>query len=385
MDKKQMAIVGIGETTYSSHSGMSSHELILQACQRAVTDAGLRMHDIDGVIIPREYTELRPYEFQFYSGVDLKYSAFSCMETTCGVINAIQMAQMALDRGQGNYFLIYIGANQATDSKISAPRLFHLQDRFKRSLEVPMGYFPQPVYYAMVKQRYSQLYGDIEPTLCAIAVNQRRNALLNGNAQMKKPLDAAGYYDSPMLADPLRLVDCCLVTDSAAAIVVTNMEHAQSLRQQPTPVLGMAVAGVDVASPYMFSQNHDILTTAAHKSTPAALAQAGISRSDVDVLEIYDCFTITALIQLEDAGFCAKGEAADFIGDGSRISLEGELPINTHGGQLSHGYSFGLCHVVEAVKQMRGAAGATQVKDAQLSMVLGYGAWNQGTMILGKA
>jgi acetyl-CoA acetyltransferase len=145
----------------------------------------------------------------------------------------------------------------------------------------------------------------------------------------------------------------------------------------------MATAGLNPASPFFFTQTPDPLTTSAAKTAPIAFALAGVTHEDIDVLEIYDSFTINVILQLEDLGFCPKGEGARFIGDGKVISLEGKLPLNTHGGLLSQGYMYGMAHVIEAVKQLRGEAGLAQVKDAEVSLVSGFGGWYQGTLILG--
>ena len=384
MSQNQTAIVGIGETTYSFNSGMSTVELLLQASHRAVTDAGLHMQDIDGVIIPRQLVDIKPYEFEFYTHAKLRFSAYSGMDAGAGVVNAIELAQLALRNGQANYILIYVGDNQATEAKHSAPSKFHLDDQYKRNLEVPMGFFPQPVYFASITQRYSQMYGGIEEQLAAIAVNTRHHAILNGNAQMKKPMTLSDYYNYPILFDPLRLVDCCLVTDGAAAIVVTTEERAKDLKRPGINVLGVATAGIDQVSPFFFTQYQNPLETSAVKTAPVAFSQAGVSHADIDVLEIYDSFTINVILQLEDLGFCSKGEARDFIGNGEIISLNGKLPLNTHGGLLSQGYIYGINHVVEAVKQLRAEAGLVQVKGAKIALVSGFGGWYQGTLILGK-
>jgi acetyl-CoA acetyltransferase len=384
MDQSQTVIVGIGETTYSSNSGMSTVELLLQASHRAAADAGLKIQDIDGVIIPRQLVDIKPYEFEFYTHANLRFVAYSGMDAGAGVVNAIELAQLALKNRKANYILIYVGDNQATEAKHAAPSKFHLDDKYKRNLEVPMGFFPQPVYFATLTKRYSQIYGNIEEQLAAIAVNTRKHAILNGNAQMKKPMSINDYYNYPILFDPLRIVDCCVVTDGAAAIIVTTAEKAKDLKRPGVNVLGIATAGIDRVSPFFFSQYRDPLETSAVKTAPIAFSQAGITHDDIDVAEIYDSFTINVVLQLEDLGFCAKGEAGDFIGNGERISLNGKLPVNTHGGLLSQGYIYGLNHVVEAVKQIRNEAGLAQVKDARYALVSGFGGWYQGTLILGK-
>jgi Acetyl-CoA acetyltransferase len=380
---QKTAIVGVGETTYSSNSGMTTTEILLQASYRAVHDAGLSMSDIDGVVLPRIRTDLHINEFEFFTHANFKYRAIAGMDAGAGVVNSMELAQMALQTGQANYVLLYIGANQVSEKATSSPRGIHQEDLYKRNCEIPFGYFPQPVYFGSIATRYQQLYGNIEEQQAVLAVNTRKHAILNGNAQMTKPMTREDYFRSPLLADPLRLFDCCVMTDGAAAMIMTTEERAKDLPRPAVSILGMATAGLNPASPFFFTQTPDPLTTSAVITAPIAFAQAGVSREDIDVLEIYDSFTINVILQLEDLGFCPKGEGARFIGNGETISLDGKLPLNTHGGLLSQGYMYGMAHVIEAVKQLRGEAGRAQVKDAEVSLVSGFGGWYQGTLILG--
>ncbi len=377
------AIVGVGETTYSRNSGMTATEILLQASYRAVNDAGVKMSDIDGVVLPRLRTDLKINEFEFYTHANLRFRAYAGMDAGAGVVNAIELAQLALQNGQANYVLLYIGANQVSEKEKSSPRGIHQEDLYKRNCEIPFGFFPQPVYFGSIATRYSKLYGNIENQQAAIAVNTRKHAILNGNAQMTKPMTVEDYFRSPLLAEPLRLLDCCVMTDGAAAIVLTTEERAKDLARPGAAILGIAAAGLNPASPFFFTQTPDPLTTSAVQTAPIAFAQAGVTHEDIDVLEIYDSFTINVILQLEDLGLCPKGEGARFIGNGEVISLDGKLPLNTHGGLLSQGYMYGMAHVIEAVKQLRGEAGLAQVKDAKISLVSGFGGWFQGTLILG--
>jgi acetyl-CoA acetyltransferase len=384
MSSKKATIVGIGETTYSKNSGMSSVELLLQASERAAQDAGLKLQDIDGLILTDATIDLKAYDYQFYTKTHLKFAAFTTMSAGAGIVNSIELAQLAIENGEADYILIYAGANQVSESYKFTPSKMHGDDLYKRNLEIPMGYFPQSAYFGTLAQRYFSLYDNIEEQLGAIAVNQRKHALLNGNAQMKKPMSINDYFHSPLLADPLRIADCCLVTDGAAAIIVTSEEKAKDLRKPGIHVLGAATAGLDVISPYFFTQAENPLVTAAAKSGPLAMAKAGVTHKDIDVLEIYDCFTIAVVLQLEDLGFFPKGEAKGFIGDGNQLAFNGSFPLNTHGGLLSQGFVFGLNHVIEAVKQLRREAGAAQVSDPEVALVAGLGGWNHGTLILGR-
>ena len=383
MSKTQTVIAGVGETSYSFNSGMSSIELLLQACGRAADDAGIKLKDIDGIVIPRQLVDIKPYEFEFYTHAKIKFSAYSGMDAGAGVINSLEIADMMLSTGKCKYVLIYVGDNQATDAKHANPGLFHMADKYKRNIEVPMGFYPQPVYFATLTRRYMELYGDISDQMCSIAVHTREHAIKNGNAQMTKPMSREDYYNYPILFDPMRIVDCCPVTDGAAAMVVTTEEYAKDLDCTPVYIRGIATAGIDAVSPFFFTQYSDPLTTSAVKTAPIAFAQAGLTNDDIDVAQIYDSFCINVILQLEDLGFCKKGEAKDFIGNGDAITLGGRLPLNTHGGLLSQGYIYGINHAVEGVRQARGDS-PVQVEGAKNVLVSGFGGWYQGTLILSK-
>ena len=385
MAQNDIRIVGFGETSYSNNSGMNVQELLLTASARAAYRAGLKLSDIGGLIIPDIYTGLKPFEFEYYTNATLNYSIYTDMVAGAGVVNAIEQAVFALQNDKAKYILIYIGANQASDLMKFSPRKLHEEDPIKRDLEMTMGFFPQPAYFAVLAQRYEQLYGSTEEARGIITTTMRMHASLNENAQIKDPMTMEDYYRSNMLFDPLRLHDCCQITDGAAAIILTAEERARDLKCEGVRVLSVATDGLESITPYFFTQVENPLITAAEKTGKRALEQAGLTHRDIDVLQIYDCFTIAVILQLEDLGFCEKGEAVDFIGDGNIISLQGEFPLNTHGGLLSQGFVYGMNHVVESIKQLLGLAGQRQVNDAEISMIAGLGGWKHGTLILGKA
>jgi len=224
-----------------------------------------------------------------------------------------------------------------------------------------------------------ELYGTTSRQLGEIAVATRRHAALHGNAIMTSPITIEDHQASRMIADPLRLLDCSLESDGAVAVIVSAAERARDLRQRPVWVMGAAEGHPD--SPSVISQRPDLTTFGLAKAAPRAFAMAGIGPADIDVAEIYDCFTFNVLCQIEDLGFCRKGEGGPFVENGT-ITLGGRLPINTHGGLLSQAHMAGLNHVVELVRQLRGEGGATQVANAEIGLVTGYGDMGDGSLAI---
>jgi acetyl-CoA acetyltransferase len=228
-------------------------------------------------------------------------------------------------------------------------------------------------------RRHMELYGTTSRQFGEIAVTTRRHAALHGNAIMTSPLTLEDHQASRMIADPLRLFDCSLESDGAAAVVVSSAERARDMARPPVYVMGVAEGHPD--SPSVISQRPDLTGIGLAKAAPRAFAMAGVRPDDVDVAEIYDCFTYTVLCQIEDLGFCRKGEGGPFVETGA-IRLDGRLPINTHGGLLSQAHMAGLNHVVELVRQLRGEGGATQVPDAEVGLVTGYGDMGDGSIAI---
>jgi acetyl-CoA acetyltransferase len=238
--------------------------------------------------------------------------------------------------------------------------------------------------YALAASRHMHEFGTTREQLAEVAVAARAWAQLNPKAWSREPLSIADVLASPMVCDPLTVRDCCLVTDGGAAVVVVSAERARTLRQPPVYVLGAGEAH----SHRHISSMPDLVRTAAAESGGRAFGEAGVRPADVDVLELYDAFTITPILFLEDLGFCAKGEGGAFV-EGGRLAPGGEVALNTNGGGLSycHPGMYGLLAIVEAVRQLRGEAGERQVPGAHLAVAHGNGGVlsSQCTLVLGDA
>lgn len=382
--KDKACITGIGETTYSKCSGMSTTALILQASTRAISDAGLKNGDIDGVVAP--FLGASSYELGASLGIrDLKWAVTVQMGGASSVA-AIMNAAMAVATGVCRHVLVPTGWNGYSGTRVSkdmatGPELtLPMADR-SRDYEYPYGCFVPAQWYSPICLRHMHIYGTTHDHLGAISVTMRQHAQFNSNSQMKgKPITLEDYHKSRWVSYPYHLLDCCLETDGAAACVVSSAEAARDMPNVPVSIIGAATGhsypADDIANrPDMF---HIGLTDAA----PRALRMAGVTPQDMDFAMIYDCFTFEVLHQIEAIGFCGEGEGGPWLDGGRRISWpDGELPINTHGGLLSQGHVIGMNHACEAVKQLRGTSEA-QVKNAQLGLVTGWGDYGDGSIII---
>jgi acetyl-CoA acetyltransferase len=291
-------------------------------------------------------------------------------------------AARAFARGEASVVVNAFSVAWATQRRTgeASPGMFHAAEPFKANLELPFGWFPQPVYFATIARRHMHDYGTKPEELGAIAVACRRHANLHPGAVMHdKALSLDDYLAQPMLVDPLRLADCCLISDGGAAYVMTTPERARDLRRPPVRVAGVGEGLSDSGTHW--SQQRDFTSTPQVFSAPGAFAMAGVRPEDVDVLTLYDPFTIVALMQIEDMGFCKKGEGGAFVAGDRLYHDAGGLPYNTHGGLLSHAYVLGIAHVVEVVRQLRGEAHA-QVPDAEVGVYGGYTGHMASTLVL---
>jgi acetyl-CoA acetyltransferase len=372
------SVTGIGETPYSRSSQISSLEYQLQASLLAIADAGLSPKDIDGVI-PIGLTGATAEEFITNFGIeDLRYSALTPMGGASGIA-AIQTAMAVIDAGICKHVLIPSGRN--VSSGASAGVRIHQMPQFHyiTEYEYPLGAIAPAQLYAPMARRHMELYGTTSLQLAEVAVAVRAHALLNDNALMTKPMTIGDHQASRMISDPFRLFDCSLESDGGAALIVSATDRAKDMRAHPVDVLGIAEGHPD--SPSAITHRHDMTRVGLAKAAPVAFEMADVSHADIDVAEIYDCFTWVVLCQLEDMGFCAKGEGGAFVENG-RLSLQGSLPTNTHGGLLSQAHMLGMNHIVELVRQLRREGGKAQVQDATTGLVTGYGDLGDGAIAI---
>lgn len=372
------AITGIGETAYLRGSGKSAIALQMEAALAAIADAGLTPKDIDGVV-PYASGDGVAEDFITNFGIeDLRFSATTPMGGASAVAG-IQAAILAIEGGVAKNVLIPFGRNGYSGGRIGARVQQLPQFRTIGEFEMPLGQIAPPQLYAHMARRHMELYGTSSRQLAEIAVTFRQHALMNDNAIMKEPLTIEQHQESRMISEPLRLYDCCLESDGGAAVVVSGADVAKEMKQRPIYVMGIAEGHPD--SPSTITQRTDITTLGTAKAAPHAFGMAGVSHDDIDVAEIYDCFTYIVLCQLEDLGFCAKGEGGAFVENGG-ISLQGRLPVNTHGGLLSQAHIIGMNHIVELVKQLRGDGGKAQVENARIGLVTGYGDMGDGSVAI---
>lgn len=372
------AVVGIGETAYTKRSPRTAVELQFEASLAAIADAGLTPRDIDGVI-PVGITGATAEEYIANFGLtDLRFSAVIPHGGASG-IGALQAAAAAVATGIATTVLVPSGRNVSSGARAGV-RIHQMpQFHFVTSYERPLGAIAPAQLYAPMARRHMELYGTTSEQFGAIAVACREHAILHGNAVMTTPITLADHQASRMITDPFRLLDCSLESDGGAAYVVTTAERARDLARPPVELLGIAMGHPD--SPSSITQRPDLTRIGIAKAAPIAFGMAGVAPDDIDVAEIYDCFTYVVLCQLEDMGFCRKGEGGPFVEDG-RLRLGGALPTNTHGGLLSQGHMLGMNHIVELVRQLRGDGGRTQVEGAEVGLATGYGDMGDGGLAI---
>jgi acetyl-CoA acetyltransferase len=369
------AIVGAATFGIGKAPGFEAIDLAARASLLALEQAGLRPVDVDALFIAQPQDTLAGLSFAEYLGIEPRITDNNRTGGSAFLLH-LAHAALALDAGICEVALIAYGSNQATATGrlVSASR--------SSSYEAPYKPLRPISSYALAAARHMHQYGTTKRQLAEVAVAARKWAQLNPEAYLRDELSIDDVVNARLVSDPLGLRDCCLVTDGAAAIVMTRAERARSLHDKPVYVLGAAsaVTHADISS------MPDLTVTGAVQSGQRAYAQAGMRPADIDVVQLYDAFTINTILFLEDLGFCAKGEGGPFV-EGGRIAPGGKLPVNTNGGGLSccHPGMYGLFTLVEATRQLRGEAGDRQIANARLALAHGNGGVlsSQATAILG--
>lgn len=368
-------IAGIGKTQFGSLPGRSTISMNVEACRRALVDACIEKGAVDALFVKYPTSKFESMYGQMLA------EAMGLQPRVGGVwdqagasnISQISFACMAIDAGLCDIALVSFADNPKSGTR-------HAYSR-PRGEGTPYGWVGTSATYAMIARRHMEEFGTSSRQLAEIAVACRANGARNPDAQLRKPITIDDHQASAWIVEPLHRDDCCLVSDGGAAVVVMSAKRARQLGvRDPVPILGFGQGQTswDVA------QRPVLTETCARRSASVAFRMAGIETGDVDVAEFYDCFTIVVLMTLEDYGFCGKGEGGRFVADGA-VGRDGRLPINTSGGLLSETGMPGMQHILEGVRQVRGAS-VNQVKDASVVVVSNQGGsmHTHSTLVLGS-
>lgn len=384
MNPAQHAIAGLGLTRQGRVYDHGYLGFAVEAVRLALEDAGLAKGDVDGLLVNpgMAWRNATMASATLQAALGLENLGLSLSMNIGGATAAAMVAAacQAIDSG-----LASVVACVFADTPLKPPRPDGVRASSgaafaaARGWDAAYGLFGVNARYAMVARRYMEEYGITQDHLGMVAVTQREWAQWNPVAEMRdKPMTLADYHASRWVVEPFHVFDCCLVSNGGACVIVTGSERARDLRKPPVSVLG-------------YGQGHpggdpvETLTTGAHRAGKTALAMAGLTLADVDIAELYDCYTFTVLITLEDYGFCGRGESGEFVASGA-TARTGPLPVNTGGGQLSSFYMWGMTPIVEAVTQLRGDGGERQVDRARIALVSGNGGIlsTHSCLVLGK-
>jgi acetyl-CoA acetyltransferase len=376
LQRGSAAIVGVAESDLGAVAKeMSPIDLMAQGIQRALADCGLHLRDVDGLICATTQSRTSGLALSEYLGISPAFIDTTILGGSSFMFH-VAHAQAALQLGLCKVAVIAYGSTQRTVGRR------HASVREYNPYETPFRPFLPATAYALAASRHMHQYGTTREQLAAVAVAAREWALLNPAAWEKKPLTIDEVLSARMVSYPLTVRDCCLITDGGGAVIITTAERARSLKKPPVYVLGcgQAITHANISS------MPDLTVTGALQSGRAAYEMARLGPGDLDVIELYDAFTINTILFLEDLGFCPKGEGGRFVSDG-RIAPGGGLPVNTNGGGLSycHPGMYGLFLLIEAARQLRRECGARQIADCETAIAHGNGGVlsSQSSVILG--
>lgn len=373
------AIAGVGYTAFSKRSGRTVLDLAAEACRNAAEDAGLPRSAIDGVLSFSMFNDSVSSEAVATALAlpSLRYVMDFAQggQSPCFMV---QHAAMAIEAGYANAVLIFRALNGRSGARIGSGSFGGSAAQHRNVI----GYNIYLMYIAMWARRYMIETGATEEDLGAVAVAQRWYAQRNERAIVRKPLDMTAYLQSPLVCDPLRVADCTSEVDGACALLVTSLERARDLKHPPAVVASAAYRaaarpGLDMGDMLLYDDYTRNYTSLLRDEL---FGRAGLSPGDVDLAEIYDCFTPVVLLGLEGLGFCGRGEAGAFVRSGA-TGIAGQLPVNTQGGLLAEGYIHGMNTVTEAVLQIQGRGGERQAPHHDVAVVTS-GAGVDGSALL---
>lgn len=367
------AVVGVGLSRFGNLAGRTHMEIMGEAVYHALADAGLGIHDVDGIFASNFVDQLTPLVVAEYFGIKPDFMDGSNLGGSV-FVNSLLSASLALKHGLCNVALICYGSNNKSGGIVAPAHAKTIESVYKPR-------YPMQAY-ALAAARHMHQYGTTKEQLAEVAVSARKWAQLNPAAEMRDPLTIADVLAARRVLEPFGVRDCCLVSDGGGAMLMVRADRAKDFPKKPVYMLGVSSR----TTHNIISAMPDLTVTAAAQSGPEAFAMAGVKPADIDVVELYDAFTINTILFLEDMGFCKKGEGGAFV-SGGNIAPGGKLPVNTNGGGLScvHPGMYGIFLMIEAVQQLRGECGARQINKAKLAACNGNGGYlsSQVTAVFG--